>query len=740
MKIRITLFLFVLAAIAIINTSRCNLAEENNQVTQANEYTGSGSCRSCHQQEHLDWLTSHHYKAMLPATDSTVYGNFNNAVLTADGVTSRFFRKEQKFFINTEGEDGKNHDYEVKYTFGFTPLQQYLVEFPGGRMQPVRASWDVKNKRWFHQYAGQKIPAGDWLHWTGNGQNWNTMCSGCHSTNVQKGYDQASDTYHTTYDEVNVSCESCHGPGKLHIDYISSNGYKDGHKVVGSMLHTTSSEGQRQQVNTCGYCHARRVDITGAVLPGHEFMNDFIAELPVSTFFYADGQMRDEDYNYTSFLQSRMYHRGVMCSNCHNPHSGQLKLEGSKVCSQCHSTAKYNLTSHTMHAEQSEGSSCINCHMPSAIYMGVDLRHDHSFRIPRPDLTAKYGTPNTCNSCHANKTASWAAQAIEKNFGATRKYHFAEDLVPGSLLDSGSEAHLRKLTGDTAVPNIVRAAAVDYISRLNAESIGALLLKYAGDTAAIVRYQSLKGLLGYDPAIWRDAAAPYLQDSILAVRIAAAELYTTLPANQLPAAHLSAYNNARSELERFINYQTDFAQGNVLAGDYYRRLQNPVAAEKFYRLALAKDNLLAAARVGLASTLNESGRNEEALQQLLLAQKAEPANDFICYNLALLYAEMKQDQNALHFFQKAVELHSLNVRVYYNYALFLQQTGKTADAEKIFLKGLQISPTDGDLLYALTIFYLQHNNPAKAKATALRLKQYHAGNAGYQPLLQQLQL
>ncbi|MBK9730752.1 MAG: tetratricopeptide repeat protein [Chitinophagaceae bacterium] len=677
---------------------------------------------------------------MLLANDSTVYGNFNNAVLSADGVTSRFFKKDGKFFINTQGEDGKYYDYEVKYVFGFTPLQQYLIEFPGGRMQSTRASWDTKNKKWFHQYAGQKIPAGDWLHWTGNGQNWNTMCASCHSTNVQKGYDQVSDTYKTTFNEVNVTCESCHGPGKLHIDYINSSNYKTDKKLAGSMLHMTKAEGQIQQVNTCGYCHARRADITGAVLPGREFMNDFIAELPTNTFFFADGQMNDEDYNYTSFLESRMYHRGVMCSNCHNPHSGNLKLEGSKVCSQCHAPAKYNLPTHTMHAESSEGSSCINCHMPSKIYMGVDLRHDHSFRIPRPDLTVKYGTPNTCNSCHKDKTATWAAQSIEKNFGAVRKYHFAEDLIPGSQLNANSEAHLSKLAGDTAVPNIVRATALDYISRLNTENSGPILLKYLSDTSADVRYRSLKGLFGYDPALWINAAAPLLQDKVLAVRIAAAELFTTLPDNQVPTSYMNAFSNSRSEYERFIIYQTDFAQGNVQAGDYYRRLHDLDAAEKFYTIAIAKDNLLAIARVNLASTLNERGKNEEALQQLLEAQKAEPASDVIYYNLALLYVELKQPEAAQKAFQKAIDLHSVNIRVYYNYALFLQQAGKAPEAEKIFLQALKINPTDGDVLYAITILYMQQNNIPKAQETARMLKQYHAGNANYQALLQQMQI
>lgn len=740
MKRWIVILVFIAALGAMISSERCTTPENQSEQTSPNAYAGSVSCQGCHQQEHADWLLSHHYKAMLPANDSTVAGDFNNVTYTADGVTSKFFKQNGKFFINTEGEDGSYHDYEVLYTFGITPLQQYLVAFPGGRMQATRESWDAKNKRWFHQYAGQKIPAGDWLHWTGNGQNWNTMCASCHSTNVQKGYDLATDTYHTTYDEINVSCESCHGPGKSHIDYVQSKSYKDGKKITGSFLHLTNATTQKEQVNMCGYCHARRVDITGAMMAGPEFMDDFIAELPTNTFFYADGQMNEEDYNYTSFLQSRMFHHGVQCTNCHNPHSGNLKLAGSKVCSQCHAPAQFDVPAHTMHAATSEGSSCINCHMPSKIYMGIDLRHDHSFRIPRPDLSVKYGTPNTCNSCHKDKTAAWAAQAIEKHFGPERRYHFSDDLLPGSLLNSDSEAHLAKLAGDSAVPNNVRAAAIDYTGRIYSDNNAALLLKYLSDTAAHVRYAALKGLSDYDPALWVGAAGPLLTDKVRAVRIGAADLFTYLPVSQLPPENYAAFSSAKAELETFITYQTDFAQGNVQAGDYYRRLHDFPTAIKFYERAIAKDGLLAIARVNLASTLNAQGRNEEALQQLLAAQKAEPASDLIYYNLALLYVEMKQPAAADAAFKKAIALGSVNVRVYYNYSLFLQQQGKDQEAEKYFLKALKIEPTNGEVLYALTILYVHQNNIAKARETGSLLKQYHGATAEYQPLLQHLQL
>ncbi|MFI5155504.1 MAG: tetratricopeptide repeat protein [Chitinophagales bacterium] len=742
MKYRIVSGLIAFTFLAMLGIEQCKAPspKEETALFEKNEFTGNLSCKSCHHQEHADWTKSHHFKAMLPANDSSVLGNFNNATLVADGVTSKFFKKNGLFYINTQGEDGKNHDFEIKYTFGFTPLQQYLVEFPGGRMQATRASWDTQKKKWFHQYAGQKIGADDWFHWTGNSQNWNTMCAACHSTNLQKGYDESSDTYKTTFNEVNVSCESCHGPGKLHIDYVKGKDYAAGIKINGSRLQLSGTSSQMEQINACGYCHARRADITGVVLPGKEFLNDDIVELPTTRFFYADGQMRDEDYNYTSFLQSKMFRRGVECSNCHNPHSGQLKLEGNIVCSQCHAPATYNVSSHTMHGASSIGNSCISCHMPSKLYMGNDLRHDHSFRVPRPDLTVKYGTPNTCNSCHSDKAASWAVEAIAKNFGQIKGSRFADHLVPGSRLDSGSESHLNQLISDTAAPNIIRAAAVDYISKLGSSNSISTLISKLKDSSAMVRFHALEGLSGADPAQWIRFAAPLLQDPVRGVRTAAAELFIALPQDRIPQEWLSGFYSAKAELERYISNQTDFAQGNVRAGDYYKKMNNLPAAEKYYKRALVKDSRLTIAKVNLASTFNEEGKNEEALEQLLGAQKLEPNSDHIYFSLGLLYAELKQPALAEKAFQKAIELKTNNIRVYYNYALMLQQDKKAAAAEAIFIKGLQKDPTNGDLLYALTILYLQQKNLSKANETAGNLKRYHGDNPNYQQLLQQLKM
>lgn len=701
----------------------------------ANAFTGNASCQSCHAQEHGEWTQSHHYMAMLPASDSNVFGDFNDAVFTGDGVTSRFFKRDGKFIINTEDETGANRDFEVKYIFGFTPLQQYLVEFPGGRMQVPRVSWDTKAKKWFHQYAGEKMPHGDWLHWTGNAQNWNTMCASCHSTNLNKGYDENTDTYHTTYNDINVSCESCHGPGKSHIDYVNGSDYKDGKKTAGSLLMLFKASGQMAEINMCGYCHARRSDITGNPFPGKEVMDDYIPELPSNDYFYADGQINDEDYNYTSFLQSKMFQKGVQCSSCHNPHSGKLKLDGPTVCSQCHVPATYESEAHTLHQVGTVGVNCISCHMPTKVYMGNDPRHDHSFRVPRPDLTAKYGTPNTCNSCHKDKSAEWASVAIEEHFGRKPAYHFSDDLVPGSQLHGTSETHLGKLAGDSAVPNIVRATTLRYMGQIPTANAGNNLVSYLRDSSAMVRYTALKGLRNFPPNFWQTAAAPLLSDKVRAVRIAAADLFIGLPANQMQPETTDAFTKAKTELNRFIHYQTDFTQGNLQAGDYYQRLNDLGNAEKYYMRAILKDSQLVNARVNLAATLNANGKNAEALMQLETASRIEKNSDHIFYTLGLLYAEMGDLKKAGDAFRQALTINTNNIRVLYNYGLLLNQNGNHTDAEKLFKQALTTDPQNGEILNALTILYLQQQDMKKAAPIGKLLKQYHGNNPAYKDLL-----
>lgn len=707
--------------------------------SQSIDYVGDQSCKKCHATEFKEWKQSHHYMSMLPPNDSTVKGNFNNITFTADGVTSRFFKKGSKYFINTEGDDGKNHDFEVKYIFGFTPLQQYLIEFPGGRLQVPRLSWDVNKKKWFNQYAGQNIPSHDWLHWTGNAQNWNTMCASCHSTNLRKNYDIKTDTYKTSYSIINVSCESCHGAGKQHVDFINDD-YKSGERVVGSFMKLAKNSKQIEELNTCAPCHARVSELSGTHIDSKEIMDNYIPQIPDTENYHADGQVNDEDYIYTSFLQSRMFHKGVTCSTCHNPHSVKLKRIGNQTCTLCHIPTKYDVPTHTFHKKGTAATECKNCHMPGKLYMGNDLRHDHSFRVPRPDLSVKYGTPNACSNCHKDKSEKVLAQAIIKWYGPKRVYHFAEDLIPGSKLDVNSEKHLISLIDNKFVPKIIKATATFYLGSIPTQTSLNIILARLSSKEGQVRYRALRSLASFPAESWMQAVGPLLSDKVRAVRIAAADLYITIPKEQVPSLFAKAFGSAQVELEQSLRYQTDFSTGNVMLADYYLKLQDYDNAEKFYLRGLKKDSKMNYALLNLSAAYNSQGKNSQALQTLELALKNDSKNERIYYNMALLFNEMNNIAAAEKAFARAVELNSTNPKVYYNYGLLLNQNKKAKQAETILLKGIQINPSDSELYYALSFVYMQSNDKVKAIQTAIKLKQLDPTNPNYQQVFRSLGL
>lgn len=731
--------LFILFRIFIVDSCSSKYLKYAEIKTQSAVYVGDQSCKKCHATEFKEWQQSHHYMSMLPPNDSTVKGDFNNVSFTADGVTSRFYKKGSKFFINTEGADGKNHDFEVKYIFGFTPLQQYLIQFPGGRLQVPRLSWDVKKKKWFNQYAGQKIPSHDWLHWTGNAQNWNTMCATCHSTNLRKNYDIKTDTYKTSYSIINVSCESCHGAGGTHVDFMN-NDYKSGERVAGSFLKLAKKSNQTEELNTCAPCHARISEINGSHIESKEIMDNYIPQIPDTEFYHADGQVDDEDYIYTSFLQSKMFHKGVSCGSCHNPHSTKLKRAGNQTCTSCHTPTKYDVPTHTFHKQGTAAAECKNCHMPGKFYMGNDFRHDHSFRVPRPDLSVKYGTPNACSNCHKDKSEKFLADAVSKWYGSKRAYHFAEDLIPGSKLNAESEKHLIKLIDDKFVPKIIKATATFYLGSIQTQSSLNTILARLSSKDAQNRYRALRSLSSFPAENWMDAVGPLLSDKVRAVRIAAADLYISIPSNEIPSSYAKPYSLAKIELEKSLRYQTDFSTGNVMLADYYLKLKDYPNATKFYLRGLKKDSNMNYAWLNLSATYNSQGKNKEALKALESAIKNDANNERIYYNMALLFNEMNNIPAAEKSFAKAVSLKSTNSRVYYNYGLLLNQSKKFAAAAAVLQKGIEINPSDAEMYYALTFVYIQSNNKAKALETGLQLKQLDANNPNYQAVFQSLGL
>ena len=637
-------------------------------------YVGRNSCAECHSTQVDQWHGSHHDRAMELPTEASVLGDFSDSSFTRFGVTTRFFRRNGNFMVHAEGPDGKLHDYQVKYTFGVEPLQQYMVEFPDGRVQVLRVSWNTVKGEWFYvtppDVLDERIEAGDPLHWTGIGQNWNTMCAECHSTNLQKNYDLATDTYKTTYSEIDVSCETCHGPASLHVELAKSRSlFWDRRHGYG--LAELKQAKSTEQVETCAPCHSRRAQIHANFAAGDKFLDHFDPSLLHEGLYHADGQILDEVYVYGSFLQSKMYHEGVRCTDCHNPHSLELKFEGNRLCAQCHLPGKYDSPTHHHHTDPA-ATQCVNCHMVEKHYMVVDGRRDHSFRIPRPDLSEQLGTPNACNSCHAKpeETSAWAAEAVRKWYGEKIPFgrrgdpHYGEAIAAGRRGEPEGVELLKDLLKRRETPGIVRATAVELLANYPPDLATRERRDAIDDTNPLVRIAALRVLPDELLRRFPQEVAARLQDSIRLVRMTTARRLAGAASRLIGAQYRDAFDRGMAEYRNAQEVMQERATAQLNLAGLSQTLGNSKATQKSLRTAMQLEPYLSGVRDKLARLIEQSGGNPEEIRKLrteeaeLLARdcKLLPNSPVLQYRRGMLLYLMGEYNQARQALEQACEL------------------------------------------------------------------------------------
>ena len=688
------------------------------------QYVGSASCATCHTQAMQEWKGSDHERAMMHASPSSVVGDFNNATFTYNGIESKFYTRDGKYFVLTDGEDGKLTEFEIQYTFGIRPLQQYLVGFPDGRYQTLSITWDARPKeqggqRWYHMYPNEKVDYKDELHWTRRLQNWNHMCAECHSTNVKKNFDPVARTYHTTFDEINVSCESCHGPGSRHEAWankapgwekIADMGLEivlGERKGVRWIINPETGNAKRseprtsdKEVEMCARCHSRRGEISEDYRHGKPLMDTHHPSLLTAPLYHADGQIEDEVYEYASFLQSKMHQNGVSCSDCHNPHTLQLRVPGENVCMQCHAATKYQTPAHTHHPQGSAGASCLNCHMPSKTYMGVDVRRDHSFRIPRPDLSIKTGAPNACNACHQDKSAQWAADTIRTWTGHEPKgqMDYALTLHAARTGAHDAEQGLSQLINDYLhTTDIVRATAAAELGNWLSQNSLDTLARAVRDPSALVRLGSINSLDALPPDLRWQIGKTLLDDPMRSVRIAAAASLAGVPPTQMSTSERASYDRALKDFMADQKLNADQPETLVNLGNLYSAQGKFADAEKAYRTAIERDDLLGSAYVNLADLLRETQRDQEGKAVLQQGILKSPSTAALYYSLGMLNIREKSLPTALLALKRANELEPSNSQFTYVYALALAETGDKHQALAIIDRALGHAPKDRSL-------------------------------------------
>lgn len=703
-------------------------------------YGGSASCKECHAEAYASWTRSHHGLAERSPGASLDDSSFIPSQTIHHGTQQTSVRKSKNDYeLVAEGLNNTQQVFAVERVIGHEPLRQMLVAFPGGRWQAGEVAYDPRSNQWFDVYGDEDRRPGEWGHWTGRGMNWNSQCATCHNTRLRKNYDVTNDVFRTAMAEPGVSCESCHGPLKAHVDWQHVN--KD--RPNDSTLRKFSRD---EMLHTCAACHARRAEITGDPKPGDSFFDHHLLTIvDESDLFFADGQVRDEDYEFSAFLGSRMYHKGVRCVDCHEPHSAKVRLPGNMLCLSCHGGSATNapvinpvthshhkvfgfdatgvmtnndLASYKSDVVKETGGECINCHMPQTTYMQRHSRHDHGFTIPDPLLTKQFNIPNACNRCHADKDADWSLSRVETWYGdkmnrATRTR--AQVISRAKLGDVTARDALLKML-QTDEQEFWRAVAANLLKQWVAEpKIVTALTDKLSDTNALVRQnivQTLGTLGGNISSETRAALRNSLVDTSRNVRVVAAQV--------IAASGVDDDSLAHSELRHMLDHNADQPAGQMQLGVFEFNHGDLTNALQHFQKATKWDPFSPSIRHETAILLSQLGRPRDALAELLEAVKLAPRDAEYRFKLALAWNELGESAKALAELEESVKLDPHHARAAYNLGLARNAAGNPNGAIQALLIAESAEPRDAAIPYARATIHARLGQNIEARSACER--------------------
>ncbi|MCE8554668.1 HEAT repeat domain-containing protein [Ruegeria pomeroyi] len=597
----------LVAVLACISLAMPSLAQTGDTETGSADYVGSASCANCHEGEAKAWQGSHHALAWTLPTPETVLADFDDSEFNHDGVRYAFSRAGAQFRVTITEVDGSEKTHDIHSVAGIAPLQQYLIETEPGRLQSFDVVWDVDGARWYHLYPEQDLPPGDGLHWTGPYKNWNARCAECHATGFEKNYDAASDSYHSQQAEIGVGCEACHGPGSAHVTWAETARERSPQDPLlppegYGLAMDFNTAGTEAMIQQCAGCHSRREPMgQGNPIPGTPYHDAYTLSLLRPGLYHADGQLLDEVYVYGSFLQSKMYQRGVGCLDCHEPHGATLRAEDNSLCTQCHSPAAnprfpslkaalYDDPAHTFHPKGSAGAECKSCHMIERDYMGIDGRRDHSFRIPRPDLAAVTGGSDACTDCHADQDAGWAAAEIAQRYpDAAKRPHYGTVLAAGRADPVAAGPGLRILAQDRDQAGLVRATALWLLSQGGDANSAEFLAGLLEDDDPLVRAAAIGVQRAAPPQTRVQRLIPLLADPVRMVRIETAKAMLDAPIARLPARIEAQMQAAMTDWRRALAARVDFPETHMVMAGMALTMRNIPAARGAFRQVVAMD-------------------------------------------------------------------------------------------------------------------------------------------------------
>jgi predicted CXXCH cytochrome family protein len=654
------------------------------------DFVGSAACARCHQDDYEQWKQSLHVRMTKPIAEAEVLGDFGGARLAAHGRAFEFGRTNGQPFMRVSSGGRPPETFPVDFTLGFKRYQGYLSRLADGRMYVLPAFWHVDTGRWLDWKEITPIPDG--AH--DLRQIWNSNCFNCHATNIARGFEVTSKTFNTTWTEMGIGCEACHGPGRRHIDLIDA-AYKDPSLKPGGTLeiYTSSTGTARQSFDTCGYCHGNKKNIFTGFTAGsryEDFALPFLISAPIPETdlqgeFWPDG--RPNRFNRTQALAgSGCFKSGeVACTSCHvahgspNPFSLRVDIgkgrDGDRLCTQCHSeyvatdapAGGAALERHTFHAANSAGSRCIGCHMSDVNWRLLIRRRDHTFEAPVPEITTAFGVPNACTTCHDNRPPEWAATQMDRMWGNGERRRaalsVADTMYRAGSGDSRAVPDLARLAVDRSQSLIIRASAVEFLEQFASGTAGSA----SADAQSQTSFYKPKSSTRADTGIRTPGAVKLTPAQVNALIGAASDPEPVVRAHAVTALL------ATGERERILSPLT-------------ARLMDPARVVR----ARVAEGLLA---LGIAELPGAAGALlAKAQEEYIMALNDFPDVPDNHAALGWLFAERGRTADALAAIDNAIKLAPDAARPYVIKGVLAARDGRFDEAAQLWRKAKTLQP------------------------------------------------
>ena len=730
-------------------------------------YTGSVSCRSCHEKFYQLWSTSFHGLAMQPYLAELAKKQLSPQAkpISIGKVNYQADIEGKNGYVREKGPEGEKK-YEIQQVMGGKNVFYFLTPMERGRLQVLPLAYDVNRKTWYDTAAShlrhsldRRDEALDWREWP---LTFNTMCYNCHVSQLSTNYDLKSDTYRTVWAEPGINCETCHGPAAEHIKAVEKAPKGKVPQNVKMIRWKTFTAEQKN--DACSPCHAKMRPITPSFVPGKRYFDHFDLVTLEDPDFYPDGRDLGENFTLTLWRMSPCVKSGKLdCIHCHTS-SGRYRFkkdeEANNACLPCHAERVKNAPAHTNHKAEGAGNKCVSCHMPMTEFAFM-RRSDHSMLPPAPTATVLLQSPNACNLCHKDRDAQWADDWVRKR--RNRDYQ-APLLYRTGLIDAARKkdwAHLPEMLRYITAKNRDEVVATSLIRLLQAcpkGEKGPPILQALKDPSPLVRSAAAAALASYSTPQARDALFEAAGDDYRLVRVNAAMALSHFPGLTLNQEDQKKLERATGEYLASLMSRPDQWSSHYNLGNYHlnrgdltlamgayetalkleprsipalvnasivqARMGNQEKAESFLRKALEVDAGSAEANFNMGLLKAEQKNLAEAEKHLRAALKTDPRMAEAAYNLGVLLMKDRPEEG-IQYVRKACELRP-DIPKYGNaLAFYLGEKGDQVRAIQALQETISRQPGSGDAYLMLGEIYLRQGKPERASAVyvqALRSK------------------